>query len=507
MNRKSLEVLNKVTKVVNSILDYPVLLEKVMDLALQTVNAERGAIILMSDAGGTEDAGEEGVTGLEFAVARDISRENLKALTDLSSSVVRKVLKEGKPILLHDVQDDQRFKKAKSVVQHNIQSVLCVPLTLKGRLSGVIYVDARSTKGVFAAEELEFLAAFSDHAGIAIENARLHNMLALENVHLKQELLHDNHFSNIIGRSQSMLLVFDLVKKMCDSNMPVLISGETGTGKEQVARALHYNGPRKDARFVPIYCGSLPVALLESELFGYKKGAFTGANQNKRGFCDEANHGTLFLDEITDISLEVQAKLLRFIQEQEFFRIGDTTPRKVDVRVISATNRNIETEIKSGRFREDLFYRLNVVRIDIPPLRDRKGDVPLLAAHFLEKSVRDAKKDVKGFSSETIRHMEAYDWPGNVRELENVVARAVALSSDEFITPDLLGLSETSRSQNSRSQTGKTFKEAMNDFEGEYIKAVLAECKGNRRLAARKMGVSLRNLQYRLQKIRHEEEA
>jgi Nif-specific regulatory protein len=519
MNHKNLEVLNEISKVVNSILDYSAVLQKVMDLALETVSAERGAIILKTGAGGSEPrgkmkevgepiGGEEGVEEdeMEFAVARDISRDNLKALADLSSSVVRRVLNEGKPILLHDVQDDQRFRKAKSVVEHNIRSVLCVPLISRGRLSGAIYVDTRSSRGVFTSRELEFLAAFSDQAAIAIENAKLHNMLSTENAHLKQELLADHHFSNVIGRSKEMLKVFDLVKKMCGSNMPVLISGETGTGKEQVARALHYNGPRKNERFVPIYCGSLPTALMESELFGYKKGAFTGANQDKRGFFDEANRGTLFLDEITDIGPEVQAKLLRFIQEREFFRIGDTAPRKVETRVISATNRNIEAEVKAGRFREDLFYRLNVVRIELPPLRKRKDDIPLLADHFLRKSAREAAKELKGFAPETVSVMQAYDWPGNVRELENVVARAVALSSGGRITPDLLGFGESVTAGKDLPGVDKSFKKAMNDFESEYIKAVLKECKGNRRCAARKMGVSLRNLQYRLRKIKYEEE-
>lgn len=495
MTRKNFEVLNKVTKTINSIMDYPVLLEKVMDLALETVNAERGAIIL-------EDA-----NNLEFAVARDISKENLKALADLSSSVVRKVITEGKPILLHDVQDDQRFKEAKSVVKHDIRSVLCVPLTSRGKLSGVIYADTRSRRGVFTSEELEFLAAFSDQAGIAIENARLHSMLAQENVHLKQELMHENLFSNIVGRSASMQRVFDILRKILNSNVPVLISGETGTGKEQVARALHYNGPRKDARFVPIYCGSLPLALFESELFGYKKGAFTGASQDKKGFFDEANGGTLFLDEITDISPDVQAKLLRVLQEQEFFRIGDTSPRRVDVRVISATNKNIETEIKNNRFREDLFYRLNVVRVELPPLRERKGDISLLSGHFLTKSAKESGKKTEGFTPEALELMENYSWPGNVRELENIVSRAVALASNRLITPDLLGITQPQKKSPPDPGFDKSYREALKHFESEYILDVLEKCKGNRKLAAQRMGISLRNLQYKLRDIQDEEKA
>jgi Nif-specific regulatory protein len=485
MNRKGLEVLYQVTKVINSILDYPCLLEKVMDLAIETVGAERGAIVLFDDD-----------NNLELVVARHISKENLN-LAELSSSVVWRVIKEKKPLLLHDVQDEQEFQQAKSVLSHNIQSVLCVPLALRDKLSGVIYVDSRSSKGVFTRENLEFLVAFSEQAAIALENARLHKLVLDENLHLKQELMQGYEFTNIIGTSPKMLVVFELMKKVLATSMPVLIYGETGTGKELVARALHYNGTRRDARFIPIYCGSLPEALLESELFGYKKGAFTGATQDKKGLFEEANHGTLLLDEVADINLNIQAKLLRAIQEKEFFRVGDTTPRKVDVRIISATNKDLETEIREKRFREDLYYRLNVILIKLPALRERPGDVPLLTRHFLKKYTKETGKEIKGFSTSALRALERHSWPGNVRELENLIARGVALADGKLITPDVLGFDRNESS----NAADKPLKETLKRLENQYIRKVLAECKGNRKLAAQRLGISLRSLQYKIQDL------
>lgn len=493
MNRKELEVLYRVTKTVNSILDYPQLMEKVMDLAIETVGAERGAIILLNPYG-----------NLDLAVARNFERKNLKALTTLSSSVVRKVVNEKTPLLSHDLQDDACLKDSKSILSHNIQSVLCVPLESKGQISGVIYVDSRSTKGVFTKDSLEFLAAFSDQAAIALENARLHKLVSDENQRLKQELSHDYPFESIVGKSPQMQSVFDVMKRLVKSSIPVMIHGETGTGKELVARALHYNSDRKSARFMPIYCGSLPDSLLESELFGYKKGAFTGALADKKGLFEEADKGTLFLDEIADVSLATQAKLLRVLEEQEFFRIGDTTPRSVDVRVVSATNKDIAAEIREKRFREDLYYRLNVVRIELPALRERTGDIPILAGHFLAKYSAKTDKKVLRFTSQAMGMLERHTWPGNVRELENLIARGVTMATSSEITVDDLGLENDVYNNNQLPLS--SLKEATGEFEVRYVKRVLKECNGNRKLAASRLGISLRSLQYKIQDSIREKE-
>lgn len=490
MNRNELEVLNRVSKIINSILDYSVLLEQVMDLAIETVGAERGAIVLLAGDG-----------TLELAVARNMERKNLKELTTLSSSAVWKAVRDKKPVLVHDVQDDLVLREAKSILSHNIQSVLCVPLVSRGSISGAIYVDSRSGKGVFTGENSEFLAAFSEQAAVALENARLHKLLRDENRHLKEELKHDYQFSNIIGKSPSMQTVFELMKRLAQSSVPVLILGETGTGKELVARSLHYNSARSQARFVPLYCGSLPDSLLESELFGYKKGAFTGAYGDKKGLFEEADNGTLFLDEIADVSLSTQAKLLRAIEEQEFFRIGDTIPRKVNVRIISATNKDLETEIRAKRFREDLYYRLNVVRLELPPLRERKGDIPLLAHHFITRYAAENQKDIKGFTPEALRALERHSWPGNVRELENLVVRGVALATSSRVVLDDLGLLQDKLFLGAT----KPLKDAAAEFEKSFVLKVLKQCKGNRKLAAQRLGISLRSLHYKIQDIPREE--
>jgi transcriptional regulator with PAS, ATPase and Fis domain len=295
-----------------------------------------------------------------------------------------------------------------------------------------------------------------------------------------------------------MSKVFDLMQKVLNSDIPVLIEGETGTGKEVVARALHYNGARQKAKFIALYCGSVPETLLESELFGYKKGAFTGAVSDKKGLFEEADKGTLFLDEIIDVSLSIQAKMLRVLQEGEFRRVGETHARKADVRIISASNRNIKQAVKDGKFREDLFYRIQGLTINLPPLRDRGDDILLLANHFLSHYANKENKTIKGFIPQSKELLLSYHWPGNVRELENAIARACALSSSDKITVEDLGLKlETS----SIAQHQGSLKGEVANKEKEYIISVLKEVNGNRSRAAQKLGISRRSLQYKIKEF------
>jgi transcriptional regulator with PAS, ATPase and Fis domain len=339
---------------------------------------------------------------------------------------------------------------------------------------------------------LDFLSAFSHQAAIAVENARLRQCLLEENKHLKTELVKSTQFENIIGRSVQMTKVFDLMQKVLNSNIPVLIEGETGTGKELVARALHYNGSRQKGKFVALYCGSIPETLLESELFGYKKGAFTGAVADKKGLFEEADQGTLFLDEIIDVSLSIQAKLLRVLQEGEFRRVGDTISRRADVRIISATNRDLAQAVKDGKFREDLFYRIQGVTVNLPPLHNRNDDILLLANYFLACYAQKENKSIKGFNRESKEILLSYHWPGNVRELENAVARACALTSQDTITVGDLGI----KLEVKTSHSG--LKKEVSQKEKEYILGVLEEVGGNRTRAAQKLGISRRTLQYKL---------
>jgi Nif-specific regulatory protein len=481
MKQESFQTLLKISQTINTILDYNELLERIMDLAIENLNAERG-VILIKD--------KKGITPV---VARELSQKDLDDLTQISSSILNQVLQEQKPLLIHNAQDTD-FKSAQSVILHSIQSVMCVPLISRDKLMGAIYVDSRSRKGVFTEDDLDFLNAFSHQAAIAMENARLTSLLVDENKYLKTELVKTSQFENIIGHSAQMVKVFDLMRKVLNSDIPVLIEGETGTGKELVARALHYNGARQKGKFVALYCGSLPDTLIESELFGYKKGSFTGAVADKKGLFEEADAGTLFLDEIIDVNLATQAKLLRVLQEGEFRRIGETISRKADVRIISATNRNLADAVKDGKFREDLFYRIQGVTISLPPLCIRGDDIMVLANHFLNHYTQKENKPIKGFSRESIDLLLNHNWPGNVRELENAVARACALATNEQITNDDLGIKQQAIMHGG-------LKNEILQKEKEYILGILEEVGGNRTKAAEKLGVSRRTLQYKLKKL------
>ncbi|HID92978.1 MAG TPA: tetratricopeptide repeat protein, partial [bacterium (Candidatus Stahlbacteria)] len=420
--------LYKISQIVNSLLDLDQLLTKIMDLVNVELKAERGLILLMDDR----------TNELNPIVARNLEKETIKDATKISNSVINRVLKGGKPIISSDVANDSRFKQSKSVVLYNIRSLMCVPLIIKSKIIGAIYVDSRVASHIFDEEDLRFLSAFANIAAVAIDNARLHSRLAHEYKTLKEQVKEGYRFEGIIGMSEKMQKVYALIDKVTKVDIPVLILGETGTGKELVARTIHYNSKRRESQFVPINCGAIPEDLLESELFGYVKGAFTEAARDKPGLFEEADQGTIFLDEIGDMSLKLQAKLLRVLENGEVRRLGDTRSRKVDVRIISASNKDLKKETQLGKFREDLYYRINVMAINLPPLRERKEDIPLLASHFLNRFAEKEKKEIKGFASGAMELLTSYDWPGNVRELKNEIERAVTLSTRKLIAVNVL---------------------------------------------------------------------
>ncbi|MEK7842002.1 MAG: sigma-54 dependent transcriptional regulator, partial [Deltaproteobacteria bacterium] len=271
-----------------------------------------------------------------------------------------------------------------------------------------------------------------------IRNALDKKRLETENILLKRELKTKYAFGNLIGTSPKMLEIYEIIKRVADTKTNILLTGESGTGKELVARAIHYEGIRKDKPFVPINCGAIPENLLESELFGYQKGAFTGAAANKSGLFEVANEGTIFLDEITELPIQLQVKLLRVIQERNFRRVGGIEDISVDVRIIAASNKDIEREVKEGRFREDLFYRLNVIPVRMPPLRERQEDIPILSRHFLEGYCKELDKNIKKISGEAMEILLKYNYPGNIRELANIIERAVALENTDIILPESL---------------------------------------------------------------------
>ncbi len=338
-----------------------------------------------------------------------------------------------------------------------------------------------------------------------VKNALTQTELLEENRELKAELAGKFTFDNIIGASGGLRQVLERVEKVAIRDTSVLITGESGTGKELIAQAIHYNSPRKQKRFVAINCGALPESILESELFGYRKGAFTGAKENRQGLLEAADGGTLFLDEVGNLPMNVQKTLLRFLQEQEFLRIGDTTPTKVDVRVLSATNSDLKGAVKSGEFREDLYYRLNVVNIHLPPLRERQADIPLLAAHFIREQNDKFATRVKGLAPDALAVASAYGWPGNIRELKNVIEACMAMESDDYISLEVLSQfvdlpeGETLGPLTEISGNGD-FAAVMSRFESEYLRGLLTRHGWNVESAARDAGINMATMYRKIKK-------
>ncbi|MFZ5515442.1 MAG: sigma-54-dependent transcriptional regulator [Candidatus Zhuqueibacterota bacterium] len=345
-----------------------------------------------------------------------------------------------------------------------------------------------------------------DELFITIRKALNEKEIREENIQLKDQLRSSYRFENIIGTSKIMKDIYTIIHKVAQTQSTVLIRGESGVGKELVARAIHYNSPRAEKPLVEISCASLPETLLESELFGYEKGAFTGAVASKKGRFELAQHGTIFLDEIGDISESVQTKLLRVLQEKEITHLGGTEGIKTDVRVIAATNRNLEKALKEGRFREDLYYRLNVIPIVIPPLRDRKGDIPLLINHFIKKFCSETNRPLMKFSEEALEVCLNYDWPGNVRELENAVENSIVLGEGDVILPEFLPLNIFSHQSQPVDRhfmdelKEGTYRKKMEFAERIVIRDAIEKAGGNKSVAAKNLRISLRTMRYKIKK-------
>lgn len=338
----------------------------------------------------------------------------------------------------------------------------------------------------------------ADEILLTLKKAEEREKLKSENKRLKEAFQREYDFKNIIAKTSAMLDIFKLIKKVADYNTTVLITGESGTGKELIARGIHYNGSRKDKPFVAVNCGAIPAMLLESELFGHVKGAFTDAVRDKKGLFEEADGGTIFLDELGELPRELQVKLLRVLQEGEIRKVGDAKSKKIDVRVIAATARDLPDEIKKGNFREDLFYRLNVVPVKLPPLRERQADIPLLANYFADIYARKFGKKIKAIDEEAMNHLINYSWPGNVRELENVIERAVILVDGDVIKTDSLPFQPSAISHQPLANTGLSIKKAEETLEKELIKKALEMTKGNKTKAAELLEISHRALLYKI---------
>jgi transcriptional regulator with GAF, ATPase, and Fis domain/predicted ATPase/predicted Ser/Thr protein kinase len=472
---KMLTTIYEITQIINSILDLKELLNKVMDLAIDIVEAERGLIFLYRSE--TDE--------MEMVVARNMERQTIKDATEYSRSILKEAGR-GLPVLSHDAVTDARFKEFRSVSMYNIRSLLCVPLRIKNRILGTVYVDTRKPGVVFSQEDLHFLEAFANQAAVAIENARLYDQVRQENRYLKQAVQERYGYENIVGRSPKMRDVFATLGRVTTSNLPVLIRGESGTGKELVARAIHHNSARRDRRFFSENCAALPDTLLESELFGHAKGAFTGADTSRRGLFELADGGTLFLDEVGDMSLIMQSKLLRVLQDGEMRPVGSEASRHVDVRIISATSRDLEAMIKAKTFRQDLYFRLNVITVKLPALRDRKDDIPLLVDHSLGKIAQENRTPKLRVDGALMAMLTRYDWPGNVRELENQIYKLALFASGDTLT-----LADAEHDEEFRSKVAAPGTRGVDSrVTRDDLTRALAETKGNRDEAARRLGIS-----------------
>jgi Nif-specific regulatory protein len=483
IHQDNFNALYEIARSINSILEPEELLECVLEIAMTHLSAERGFVILA-------DPNKE--NGYDVVTMKNFSSQRTSNEYAASSSVVTHVLNTGKAVLTFDAPNDERFESSVSIIAQRILSIICVPIQIGERTFGAVYLDSSTMLKEFNDESLKFLTIFGNLAGIAIENAKRYTELQNQNERLKNEADVTHVFTNLIGKSDKWKSALEIVQRVLDIDVAILITGESGTGKELVARAIHENGLRSGLAFVAVNCSAIPESLIESELFGFVRGAFTGANATKKGLVEVADRGTLFLDEIADIPFALQSKLLRLLQEKEYRRIGETVNRSADIRIIAATNKNLKSEVDNGTFREDLYFRLNVVDIHLPPLRERKDDIPLLAKHFLQRSTQMYKRSIDSIHPDAMQMLLANPWKGNVREFQNVIERAVVLCKGTQLTSTDLMLDFTQR--NSILPNSMTLEE----IEHQIIETTLDEMDGNRRRTAEKLGVSLRWLQYRL---------
>ncbi len=499
---KRLKALYRMTQIINSTIEVNELLKKILDITIEIMEAERGFILL-----------REG-NNLVVKIARNMDKQSIKDMSDFSMTIVEDVEKKGERIITSSAQEDPRFKDRKSITKLRLLSILCVPFRIKDRTVGAIYIDNRRKSNAFTSEDLEFLRAFCNQAAISLENAVLmqqirndHKLLKLENIDMKDEITHLRtaveeryNFGNLIGKSKPMQEVYNTLERVIKYSSPVIIEGETGTGKELAANITHYSSSRKDKNFVIVNSSAIPENLLESEIFGHIKGAFTGAIQDKKGLFEIADGGTIFFDEIGEMSPNIQAKLLRVLQDGEFRRVGATKSKKIDVRVVVATHRNLQEQIKQEKFREDLYYRLNVLSIKMPPLRERKEDIPFLATYILRKLRKKLHKNITGFTSEALYLLQDYSWPGNVRELENVIERTIIMSEGKKITQKDLPISLIQEKPINGKDTGKKIIRSLADAERETIHAALKSTSGNKRKTIKILGVSRPTLDKKLKK-------
>jgi len=479
--------------------DVSALLNEVLDIMETEMGLSRGTLTLR----------RPDTDVFEIEASRGLSvDERKRGRYSLGEGVTGRVARDGRPALVPDISKDPEFLDRTGSRRESKLAFLCAPIIHQRRVIGTISIDRPTAPMDDLKRDLDFLGLVSDLLAEGVSRIREEigerESLRAENQQLRRQLGDQYHPGNIVGNCSSMRLVYDQIAQVADSTATVLVRGESGTGKELIARAIHFASSRKNGPFVAVNCAALPENLIESELFGHEKGAFTGAVQQRRGRFDQANGGTLFLDEIGDISTSAQVRLLRVLQEREFERVGSDRTIAVNVRIIAATSKNLEEAINKGQFREDLYYRLNVFPVHVPPLRERRSDIMLLADHFVQKYDEAYGKDVKRLSTAAINMMMAYHWPGNVRELENCMERAVLTSTDNVIHGYTLPPSLQTADQTNTGilpAEGADLKAMVDAYEKEIIIDALKKHRGNAAAAARELRTTQRIINYRIKRL------
>ncbi len=479
--KRKLEILYSSGILFSSETEMQLLMSKAIDTVVKELNAFSGFIIL------TDENGE-----IDSIVTKNFDVEKNTNAKELSTTVVKSTITQSKPVQVDDVQNEDSLYKKTSIIRLGLNAVLCVPLLTGNKVFGAVYIDRRENNYPFTENDLSYLLSFAKQIvkgmEISLEISSLENKLISEATMKFQDLRKEFQSEAIIGTSKKLFEVLKVTSKVAPTDASIIVLGENGTGKELLARAIHENSRRSGNPFIAINCGAIPSELLESELFGYESGAFTGAAKPKPGRIETAHKGTLFLDEIAEMSVNLQSKLLRILQTKEIERLGSVESRKIDIRIIAATNKNIKELITNGEFREDLYYRLKVIELVMPPLRERKEDIKPLCDYFLKKY----DKNGIGFSisEEALNILEQYEWPGNIRELENVIQRGVVLSKNDVIEPsDLPPEIAENISDEMQISGGKTLTDAETEFRRMYIIRALRQT-NSKAEAAQLLGIN-----------------
>ncbi len=481
VDKKRLETLIEINNLINSnYTDIRSLLTHILESSTRLTGGESSSLLLVD----TE------TDLLYFEIALGSKGDKVTKLTvKMGEGIAGWVAQNNQSLIVNDVEKDTRFYSGVDKdVGYKTTSILAVPLRMRDHCVGVIEVINKENGRKFTEEDLEWLEIFSNQASLAYQNAQSFKKVKDELFRLQDRVESDTGYHKLIYSSKGIESLLDMTDKISQSSSPVLITGESGVGKELFAEQIHIKSPRSQEVFIRLNCAAIPEELLESELFGHIRGAFTDATTERVGRFTLADGGSIFLDEIGEISLSVQAKLLRILQNKQFEPLGSSETVTVDVRIIAATNKNLEAMVEKGTFREDLYYRLNVLPLSIPPLRERKEDIPTLSEYFLKKYALKNRKEIEGFSPDCFDVLLNSSWPGNVRELENVIERAVIISETPIIQSRSLLLSKSNDNSFSRYE-GKSLKDAVNLFKKNYIKGILNDCNDNQTEASKLLNI------------------